>query len=74
MTQNINMTTLRYLQPRCFDRAQYGTPTPVVLSATGHSNPVIIMRQQPHMKDLKVWADELGLDWQNDLDVSQRYT
>ena len=23
------------------------------------------------MKDLKVWADELGLDWQNDLDVSK---
>ena len=65
------MTTQRYLQPRCFDRAQYGTPTPVVLSATGHLKPCNYYAAQSHMKDLKVWADELGLDWQNDLDVSK---
>ena len=25
------------------------------------------------MKDLKDWADELGLDWENDLDVKKVY-
>jgi hypothetical protein len=63
------MTTQKSLQPRCFTRAKTNTPTPVTLSASGLLKPCNYYASSTHMRDLRVWANANGLDWENDLDV-----
>ena len=64
------MPLQKYLQPRCFERPKYGTPTPVVLSATGLLKPCNYYASSHHMRDLITWAEENNLDWENDLSVA----
>ena len=63
------MTTQKSLLPRCFNRAKFNTPTPVTLSSSGLLKPCNFYAASLHFRDLKEWAENLGLDWENDLNV-----
>lgn len=62
--------SLTNIQPRCFERKKWGTPTPIVLSASGYLKPCNYYASFGHFEDLIEWAKANNLDWQKDLDIT----